>query len=145
MTLTFDVLTLNQKRSFSGQGQYMCEVSLLYVKKKWACLSEIVNKSKVRIWPCPLTVWPHNQQRSSSGQGQYMCEVSSLYVKWERSYRAETTLPQREIDRQTDGQPLWNKNRMPHNFVGGGIPTHFQCVEIVEKCPPHLGVKITWR
>ena len=83
-----------------------------------------------------------NQQRFSSGQGQHISfdvlTVSSLCVKWKRSYCTETTFSQthRQMDGQTDRQTAMVKPVYPHNFVGGGIQTYFQCGEIVEKWPP---------
>ena len=38
--LTFDLLTQNQQRSSSGQGQHICEVSSLYVKRKRSYFTE---------------------------------------------------------------------------------------------------------
>ena len=51
ITLIFILLTPNRERFFSGHGQYICEVSLLFAKSKWSCGAETVKKLKVQIRP----------------------------------------------------------------------------------------------
>ena len=46
--LDFNLLTPNRERSFSGHGQYICEVSLLYAKNKWIYHAETIQSLKVK-------------------------------------------------------------------------------------------------
>ena len=49
LTLIFNLSTQKRERPFSGYGQYICEVSLLYAKNKWiSCGND--TKFKDQIW-----------------------------------------------------------------------------------------------
>ena len=129
MTLIFNLLTPKRERSFSGHGQYICEVSLLFAKSKWSCGAEMVKKFKVKIWP--LTFWP------KINRGPSRVKVN-IYVKYHhcmpngRGVIVQKPLFHRrtDMDRQTDS---YGKSSIPPQLR---VQTYFQCGEIVEKWPP---------
>ena len=84
------ILTPNRERSFSGLGQYICEVSLLYAKNKWIYHVETIKSVKTKY---DLVLWSFdakNPYRSFSDRHEYICEVSILYAKSKWSCDAET-------------------------------------------------------
>ena len=62
-------------------GEYMCEVSSLYVKLKISYRVEIVKSLKSKF-----DLLTQNQKRSPSCDCQHMCEVSAMYATRKWSY-----------------------------------------------------------
>ena len=138
------ILWPQNPRSFSGRGQYICVVSLLYAKRKWSCCVETVKrlKSKFDLWPFD----PKSTEVLLRSMQTYMWSIIIVcQMEEELWYRNHFF-----TDGQTDGQTCIQRDRQTavvkteylHNFVGGGMQTYFQCGEIVEKLP--LEVKISW-
>ena len=122
----------NPYRSFSGRGQYICEVSLLYAKSKWSCGAETVKKLKVQIWP--LTFW-HKINR-----GPPQVKVN-IYVKNHhcmsngRGVIVQKPLFHRRIDRWTD-RPLWWNQYTSTTSLAGVYKLIFNVEKSLKNDPP---------
>ena len=64
-----NLLTPHRERSFSGHGQYICEVSLLYGKNKWSYHVETIQSLKTKY---DLVLWSFD---SKINRGPFQVEV----------------------------------------------------------------------
>ena len=74
--LDFNLLTPNRESSFSGHGQYICEVSLLYAKNKW--IYHIMEKIQSVETKYDLVLWSFDPKIN---RGPSQVEVNT-FVKY---------------------------------------------------------------
>ena len=92
-------LFVEKLKVFTGQGQHICEVLLMYVKRKWSCGAETAKslKSKFYLWPFgPKSIEVFRRSRST-----YMWSIIiTCQMKEELLYRKHF-FTDRQMGRQT--------------------------------------------
>ena len=115
LTLIFNLSTPKRERSFSGHGQYICEVSLLYAKNKWiSCGND--TKFKDQIWS---VLWSFDPKINS---GPSQVEVNT-FVKYHHCIiNGRGVILQKPLfsrtDRWTDRQLWWNQYTSKTSLAG---------------------------
>ena len=116
MTWSFDPLTKNKKRSFSGKGQYICEVSSLYAKSKWSRGAETVKsfKSKFDLWPFDLK----SQEVLLRSSSTYMWSIIIVCQMEEELWYRNHFFTDGQTHGQTARQPRWKQFTSTTSLAG---------------------------